>query len=148
MQRLAILACLLAIWSSGRSQARAQDVEDAPSAVERWHPEAFGDPEGARRPANEAQQGVRRAKIGVGVSVAATVAGALMVGGAVVSTICFADDCISNGGTTTLAAVGSTFIAVGLAGVIVSSIKLRRRKRGSESRALGGRRVARRERVP
>lgn len=162
--RLAVLACLVASSVTAPSEARAQVVEERPSVVERWHPEAFParEPEqqsaeaprdlalvlklddaglrmssvperGADRLAlEEAHLNVRRARIGVGVSVVGIGVGTALFFGSLAASICFGADCPPWRRTASGIAVGSTLMVGGFVGMILSAVILRRRKRDSE----------------
>jgi hypothetical protein len=129
--------------------------EESTSAVERWHPEAFADPD---KPAlqleldstglevtpsgprtvdgytlEEMDRRVRRAQNGVGFSVVALGVGGAMSGGAIASSICFTfggeGSCPPPRRTNALVGVASFLMVAGLAMTIVSGVALRRRKR-------------------
>ncbi len=158
--------CVLTGLLASPTSASAQAGDEGGSRLERWHPEAFVDPtapalqlelppagfdvepisprtvDGYTR--DEVELRVRRAKIGVGLSAVALAAGSSMVGGGMVSSICFsfgdADPCPPPASWVAPVSVGSVLVVGGLVTIIVSSVALRRRKRDRDSlsQANGG----------
>jgi len=80
----------------------------------------------------EAHLNVRRARIGVGVSVVGIGVGTALFFGSLAASICFGADCPPWRRTASGIAVGSTLMVGGFVGMILSAVILRRRKRDSE----------------
>lgn len=152
--QISLLAGLLALPLGASAQAEA---EQGASRLERWHPEAFVDPEkpvlqldlhstdlevapsGPRTVGGYTLEDMdfraRRARIGIGISSVAFAAGAAMAGGGAVTGICFTfggGTCRPDRVTGALIGLGSAVMAGGLAGAIASGVILARRKRESE----------------
>ena len=149
--RISLLAGLLALPLGASAQA---DAEQGASRLERWHPEAFVDPEkpvlqldlhatdvevALSEPRTvdgytleDMNARVERTRIGVAVSTVVFVAGAAMAGAGGVTGICFTfggGTCPPDRVTGALIGLGSALAAVGLAGAIASGVMLARRKR-------------------
>lgn len=152
--RISLIAGLLALPLGASAQAEA---EQGVSRLERWHPEAFVDPEnrvlrldlhsadvevapsGPRTvdgyTLEDMNSRVRRARIGIGISSVAFAGGAAMAGGGGVTGICFTvggGTCRPDRVTGALIGLGSALMAVGLAGAIASGVVLARHKRERE----------------
>jgi len=76
---------------------------------------------------------VKRAKIGLGVSVLSTVVGFGIGIAAATNTICILEPCTEPGWVAPVGITGAVLMAGGVAGMIASGILLRRRKRDRDS---------------
>ena len=131
-----VVVAAAAVPAAGVAQNNEQSVDEpeaAASRLERWYPEAFEAPRPKEvppdPPMSSEEKKIRNAKIGLGMSSVAVVAGVVMATVAAGPAIDFSDGSSSDSGGDAVIWAGTAIAAAGGALMIATGILLGTRKR-------------------